>query len=127
MFSKRYDVYEWTGTAALDKTLPLAKAAHPSISPSPRVKSGGEWRFAGFTLHTDGAIGAESITFVTNDGEGAAYDTVLLSVDLTGLTDKKYMIPADERVPLKDGDELDIDWANGGGDTYGIRVFIERE
>jgi len=112
MLSPRYHIYKFTGALAVAQ----------SIGPG-----GGEFRLAGFVLHASGAIAAESITFTTDDIEGAVYDTVLENVDLTGLTDLVYMIPQDERVPIKQDSELDVAWANANTVTYGLKVLIEQE
>lgn len=112
VLADRYHIYKYTGAAA------VAQAIRPG---------GGEFRLAGFALHASGAIAAESITFTTDDIDGAVYDTEIESVDLTGLTDKVYMIPSDERIPIKQKSELDVAWANGNTVTYGLKVFIEQE
>lgn len=109
---RRYHTFKYTGAAAVAQ----------SIAPGT-----GEFRLAGFAIHASGAVGAESITFTIDDKDGAAYDVEIHSVSLNGLTSKVSMIPWDERIPIKEGSELDVAWANGGTLTYGLKVFIEQE
>jgi hypothetical protein len=112
MINPRYDVYRFTGAVAIAETI---------------VPSGGEFRLAGFTIHGDATFAATPLTFTLDSRDGSAYDVVLLSQTLTAAADDKYMIPEDERVPLKPGDEIDIAYANGNSVTYGLTVLIERE
>lgn len=112
MISDRYDIYPFTGAVALSETI---------------APGGGEFRLAGFSYHAGGVSANEAISFTTDAESGAAYDTEIYSVSLNALTDKISMIPVDERIPLKAGDEIDIAWANTNTETYGVKVFIERE
>jgi hypothetical protein len=112
MISRRYDEYKYTGSGAISQTI---------------APGGGEFRLAGFMIHANLGFAAESITFTLDSQDGSAYDHELASVSVSGLTDKVYMIPADERCPLKDKDEIDIALTNASGRTYGLKVFIERE
>ena len=108
----KYDEYDFTGAAA------IASAIAPT---------GAEFRLAGFSIHASAALAAEDITFTVDSRKGANYDAEILSVDLDGLTSKVHMIPFDERVPLKSGDEIDVAHTNTNLRTYGLTVFIERE
>lgn len=111
--SDRYDIYSFTAASgAIAETI---------------IPKGGEFRLAGYTIHADLALAAEAITFTLDAVDGAAYDVVLLSDTTLAATDDHYMIKSDERVPLKQGDEIDIAYANTNNRTYGLKVFIERE
>lgn len=108
----RYDIYSITGSGAIASTI---------------VPKGGEFRLAGYTIHASAALAAEAITFTLDAIDGAAYDVEILNDTTVAGTSDKYMIPADERIPLKPGDEIDIAYANTNSRTVGIKVFIERE
>jgi len=112
MISNRYDIYKFTGSGVIAKTI---------------VPKGGEFRLAGYTIHGSAALAAEAITFDLDAIDGAAYDVELLSDTTLAAADDHFMIPEDERVPLKQGDEIDIAYANTNNRTYGLKIFIERE
>lgn len=113
MLSSRYDIYKYTGSAAISQAIAPGDAQ--------------EFRLAGFMIHGSAAFAAEAITFTLDDVDGANYDCEILSVDLDGLTSKTHMIPSDERIPLKKGTEIDVAHANTNSRTYGLKVFIEKE
>lgn len=109
----RYTEYPFTGNAAIDETI-----VHEGAQ---------EWRLAGFSIHGSANFTSADITFTVDSRRGANYDVEILSETIPADTDHVKMIPSDERVPLKVGDELDIAFANAGGATYGLVVYIEHE
>lgn len=112
MINPRYDIYSFTGSAAIAETI---------------VPKGGEFRLAGFAIHGSAAFTSADMTFTLDANEGANYDVEILAETIPAATSHTKMIPADERIPLKQGDEIDVAFANGGGATYGLFVYIERE
>jgi len=71
-------------------------------------------------LHLSAAGGAGNLTFTIDAIAGAAYDTVLLTQDMTAVTDL-YWQP-DRPIELDSGDKIVVAWANAGGKTYGLTV-----
>jgi hypothetical protein len=60
------------------------------------------------------------MTITINSGAGAAYDALLLSVDMTAVTD--YVYQPTRPLVFEKGDTIDIAWANANGRTYGLEV-----
>jgi len=71
-------------------------------------------------IHLDAVGASGTLTIVNDNGAGAAYDTTLLSIDMTAVQNYLW-IPA-RPFRLKATDKLNITWANAGGKTYGIEV-----
>ena len=106
--SGRYYKEVATGAAAIATT----------VAPS------GAWRLDLVKVHLSGAGGAGDLTITMDAIAGAAYDVVVLSQDMTAVTDLVWM-PDNELIMTAD-DEIDIAWANAGGKTNGIEIFITR-
>ena len=105
-----YFVYTETGTGALASTLDPEKS----------------WVLVNVKLHLSANGGNENFTIQEDATEGAAYDTVLLSVNMNQETDvfQHYEHPG---VPFKNGDSLDFAFTNTGGATYGLKVIYREE
>ena len=72
-------------------------------------------------IHLNGAGGAGDLTITLNALAGAAYDVVLLTQDMTLVTDI-ILLPAQPH-DFVVGDVVEIAWANGSTRTYGIDVI----
>jgi len=72
-------------------------------------------------IHLDIAGGAGDLTITLNDLAGPAYDVVLLTQDMTLVTDI-ILQPAQPHHFVR-GDSIDIAWANGSTRTYGLDVI----
>lgn len=93
---------------------------------SKSVSSEIAWQLEQVTLHLSAAGGANNLTATINKGAGAAYDTVLVTQDMTLVTDFVYV--PDKPILMQSGDTLDIAWTNGSSRTYGLEVtYTERE
>lgn len=78
------------------------------------------------TCHLDAAPTTSEDFVVTLDAlDGAAYDTVLMSVDpsLVSATDVVYIPDGD--LIVEAGDQIAIAYTNTDGNTYGTRIVIE--
>ena len=93
-----------TGNAAISKTVtPSQEAALDSIM-----------------LHLSAAGGAGNLTVAIDAIAGAAYDTVILTQDMTLITDLLWQ--PDRPIELDSGDAIVVAWANAAGRTYGLTV-----
>lgn len=72
-------------------------------------------------VHLSAAGGAGSLIIQIDSGEDAAYDTVLLTQDMTAVTDLVWQ--PTRPIKLAKGDEISLAWANANGRTYGIEVI----
>ena len=95
---------EYTGSAAI-------AVAH-SITAKRKLVS--------VTAHFSGDPGAETLVVTLDAGAGAAYDTVLLSQSVDGVTNVLWQ--PDSELILESGDAIDITMTNAGAVTYGIQV-----
>jgi len=75
-------------------------------------------------LHLNAVGGAGNLTITVNDGTGSGYDTVVLTEDMTTLTDVVYP-DNDKKHCLFSGDSVDIAWANANSRTYGLTVVYQ--
>lgn len=75
----------------------------------------------GFRLHLSAAGASGNLTVKVNSAKGSEYDTILLTQDMTSITD---LVNTTE-VYLAAGDTLDFAWANAGTKTYGLTVIKE--
>lgn len=76
-------------------------------------------RVIGIMLHLGTAGGAENLIVSIDSGAGAAYDTVLVSQSMDGLTD----INITDGLIIPKGDTLNIAFANTAAATYGLTVL----
>ena len=93
-----------TGAAAIDLT----------------IAPGGRFQIENIRVHLSAAGTAGDLTVTVDSGTAAAYDTVLLTQDMSSITNLNYIFT--HPVKLEAGDEIDIAWANGSTRTYGIEV-----
>jgi hypothetical protein len=99
------DISRATGSGAIAKT----------------IAPGVQWQLEEVRLHLSGAGGAENFTITIDAGAGAAYDTVLLTEDMTTVTDLVWK-PEDGPILLAANDEVDIAFTNTATRTYGLEV-----
>ena len=84
------------------------------------VNPGCAWQLEEIRVHLSAAGGAGNLTATLDANAGAAYDAVVLTQDMTSITDFVY---APERPLVFDsGDKLVIAWANASNRTYGVEV-----
>ena len=88
------------------------------------VAPSGAWRLDMVKIHLDAAGGAGDLTITMDAIAGATYDTVLYTQDMTAVVDLVW-IP-DNALLFTAQDEIDIAWANAGGKTYGLEVYVTR-
>lgn len=72
-------------------------------------------------LHLSGVGAANNLTVTLDNGTDAKYDTVLLTQDMTSVTDLVWQ--PDRPIELKSTDKINIAWTNGSGRTYGLEVL----
>ncbi|RUM43006.1 MAG: hypothetical protein DSY80_06255, partial [Desulfocapsa sp.] len=82
-------------------------------------------RLVGLTLHLDAApTTSESLTITLDANAGAAYDTLLYSLDLsTGSTTDLLWLP-DNDIFLETGDIIKVAYANTDTATYGAQLTL---
>ena len=83
---------------------------------------GGAWQLEEARIHLNGAGGSGNLVIKIDSGDGAVYDTVLSTQDMTSLTDFVYQ-PTRPHELLK-GDKLVFTWANSGSKTYGLTAIF---
>lgn len=79
------------------------------------------WEIISYSLHLSAAGGANSLTVTINNGLGAAYDVIILTQDMTSVTDLIQLYSLGEFV-LQNTDTLDFAWTNASGRTYGLVI-----
>ena len=67
-----------------------------------------------------GAVGDVNFTATVDSGQAAAYDFVMVTQDMTLLTD--YLYQPSQPLVFEAGDEIDFAYANGSTRTYGLTV-----
>ncbi len=71
-------------------------------------------------VHLSAVGGTGVLTVTVDDNDGAVYDVVLASQDMTSLADYVY-IPTNG-LNFKAGDKINVNYANAGNKTYGVKV-----
>ena len=84
------------------------------------IAPGKEWALEFIRIHLNIAGGANNLTATIDSGVAAVYDTVILTQDMTTLTDL-YWSPERPMVLLAT-DELDFAWTNASARIYGLTV-----
>jgi len=80
--------------------------------------------FKSFTIHLGSAPASqENLTITLDSVGGAAYDTVLFTGAMGGITDL-LVDTADMDVTLGRGDALDFAWANSDGAEWGFEATL---
>jgi len=81
------------------------------------------WQLESIRIHLSAGGAATNLTATVDAGAGAAYDVVIATQAMGGVTD--YFYKPDFPIPFGPDDELDIAYANGDGATYGIEVYYQ--
>jgi hypothetical protein len=74
-------------------------------------------------FHMSAAAGAETLTVSIDASAGAAYDAVLGTQAMNGLTD--YRLAPDVPIHFVSGDVLKVTFANSGNRTWGIETIFQ--
>lgn len=72
-------------------------------------------------LHLSAAGAANDLTVTLDALAGAGYDVVLLTQDMTTVTDLVWR--PDQPAQFVNGDKIVIAWTNGSSRTYGLEVI----
>jgi|AGTN01.1.fsa_nt_gi hypothetical protein len=84
------------------------------------VAPGYPWQLEEIRVHLNAPGGSGDLTATLDSALGSAYDTNVLTQDMTAVED---LVFAPEHAPIFDKDDkLNIAWTNAGGKTYGIEV-----
>jgi len=88
------------------------------------VAAGTSQRLTAVTVHLSAApTTAGSLTIILNANAGAAYDTLLYSVSMVGVTDLLWQ--PDQDIYLVAGSAIDVAYANADGRTFGVEIMSE--
>jgi hypothetical protein len=99
-----------TGNAAINET----------INPITAIRG---FELVEIRLHLSAAGGAGNLTITLDANAGAAYDAVLLTQDMTLITDLVWQ--PENPIPFDNGDKLIVAWDNANGRTYGLETKFE--
>ena len=83
------------------------------------------YQLEGIRLHLSAAGGAGNLTITLDSSAGAEYDTVLLTQDMTLVSNLVWHL--DKPMLFSTGDMLIIAWANANGRTYGLETIYNQE
>ena len=72
-------------------------------------------------LHLSAAGGANNLTITIDDNDGAVYDLVLVTQDMTSVINYQYL--PTRPIHLNADDKLIIAWTNGSSRTYGLKIL----
>jgi len=118
-----------TSTAVIGKVRnnPTYSVATGSAAIAKTVAPGAAFRLLRVELHLDSAPAstAEDFTVDLDAGDGAAYDTQLVTLDLYTNAIQDLIRVFGEGFEFEADDEIDIAWANTPTETYGLRVVYE--
>jgi hypothetical protein len=95
-----------------------------AIAATKAVAAGTTRRLISVSVHYSAApVSAGSLTITLNANAGAAYDLVLYSGSMIGVTDLLFV--PDNDILLEAGDSIDLAYANPDGRTYGAQITFE--
>jgi hypothetical protein len=81
------------------------------------------WWFAGYKLHLSAAEAAgETLTLAVDAKRGSAWDVVVQTKPMIGVADIIYF--PSEPIPIVAKDVLKFTWANTGGRTWGLELWV---
>lgn len=95
-----------------------ATAANGAIALT--VDPAAAWQLEEIRIHLNAVGGAGSLTATIDANAGAAYDTVVLTQDMTTVSDFDYIPTRPQQ--FDKGDKLILAWPNAGNKTYGVEV-----
>ena len=82
------------------------------------------WKLVETRFHLSGVSAAESITYTLDADAGAAYDALLDSNALSGLTDDVIVwSDGDKRRYFDDGDAIVFGYTNTNAETWGLEII----
>ena len=84
----------------------------------------GEIEILSVRYHADGASAAENLTVEIDSAVATAYDVVLVTKAMNGLTD--YVWYPSHPVPVAKGEVVDVNYANSNGDNWGIEIAYRK-
>lgn len=80
------------------------------------------------TCHLDSApTTAEAFTVTLNQKNGAAYDTVLYSIDPSASSATNIVFVPRKRMRLAEGDSVDVAYPNTDTNTYGVNIYFDAQ
>lgn len=109
---------------AIEKVSATGSAA---IAATTSALPNAQYRVKHVTLHLSAAPTTSGNFTITLDAKaGAAYDTLLYSVDLSvgGITNLAWFPDGDFMLAVDD--EIDVAYANADGRTYGVQITLEK-
>ena len=96
-----------------------------AIAASVTVPASVTYRLISVTMHADAAATtSEDFTVTLNANAGAAYDTLLYSLDLSAASTVDLLWQPDVPLLLEGGDAIDVAFANTDTDTYGVQITV---
>lgn len=98
----------------------LTHRATGSAAISETVTPSGAFELHEARVHLSAAGGAGNLTVTLDANAGAAYDVVLLTQDMTAITDLVWQ--PDRPMSFDSGEKIVVAWANAGGKTYALEV-----
>lgn len=87
------------------------------------IAPGRSWQLESVRVHLNAAGAATNLTITVNAGAGAAYNVVLATQAMGGVTD--YFYKPDFPIPFGPGDAINIAYANGDGAVIGTEVYYQ--
>jgi hypothetical protein len=85
---------------------------------------GVNWELREIRLHLSANGGANNFTATMDAGAGAAYDAVILTQDMTSISDLSETWEPEEK-RFRSDDELDFAWTNANARTYGLEIIYK--
>ena len=82
------------------------------------------WQLESVRIHLSAAGGAGDLTGTIDHWAGTAYDVVILTQDMTTVTD--FIWHCERPMEFERYDELDFVWANANTRTYGLEVVWKK-
>lgn len=109
------------------RVTPGTNAATGSAAISQSYAPGYDFYLEGVTIHFNTAPTTAGVLTVTlNATDGAAYDTLLFSIDPTTGSVKDLVYQPDNPLLCRNGDSIDIAYTNADNRTYGSRILVRR-
>jgi len=99
----------------------VIERATGAIAIAKTIAPGQKWALREIRVHLSAAGGAGNLTATIDSGTAPAYDTIVITQDMTAVTDLEWQ--PDFPMIFDAGDELDIAWANANTRTYGLEVI----
>lgn len=98
-----------------------------AIATSATVPTGETYALISITVHFSAApVASEALTVTLNANAGAAYDTVLYSLDPSSGSTTDIVYQPTYPLALEGGDSIDVAFANTNTNTYGLQITLEQ-